>query len=145
MPHVGLVAPDPVFSGFRESGILYLPIQEGDNPEEIHRSTFNKMAEIFLQELNKEGKRFEATWFDNNITLFGVECLTHHFQITFPEYLASIGIFTGFDFEYFNPSSPTDPPSCVVFFYQNRAIVAAWAVYPPNVITIMKAILGIDD
>ena len=142
MPHVGLVAPDPVFSAFRESGILYLPIQERHNPEEIRQYTFDEMAKIFLQELNKEGKMFEATWFDSTVTLLGVECLTRHFQITFPEQLVSTGVFTGVNFDYFNPSSPTDPPSCAVFFYRNRAIVAAWAVYPPNVISIMKAILG---
>ena len=144
MPHVGLVAPVPVFGAFRESGILYLPIEEKDNPEEIRQYAFNEMAEIFLQELNKEGKLFEATWFDSTVTLLGVECLTRHFKITFPEQFTSTGVFSGVNLDYFSPSSPTDPPSCAVFLYYNRAIVAAWAVYPPNVFTIMEAILRVD-
>ncbi len=145
MPHVGLVAPDPIFSAFREAGILYLPLKEKDNPEEIRQYAFNEMAEVFVQEVSKEGKMFEATWFDSTVTLLGVECLTRHFVISFPEHFTSAGIFTGLNLDYFRPTSPTDPPSCAVFLYHNRAIAAAWAVYPPNVITIMKAILGIGD
>ncbi len=144
MPHIGLVAPSPVFSAFRESGILYIPLGETDDPEIIRQDAFHQMAEIFLQELRKEGNSFEATWFDSTVTIYDVECLTRHFNISFPEQFPN-GIFSGVDLDYFNPSSPSDPPSCAVFIYHDRAVTAAWAVYPPNVITIMKAILKIED
>ncbi len=144
MPHIGLVAPNPAFSAFRESGILYIPIGENDNPEKVRQDAFNQMAEIFTQEVSKEGQTFDATWFDSTVTILKVECLTRHFIISFPKQFPD-NIFSGVDLDYFNPSLPSDPPSCAVFIYYDRAIAAVWAVYPPNVITIMKAILGIED
>ncbi len=141
-PHIGLVSPEEVFGPFRECGIVYDPFQDDEDISKRIQRHFDITARIFKEEAEREGN-LKATFFDGKNDVLGIECLTRHLTIDFPEKWQREGILQGIPESVYGPKTTTDPPSIVAFNYKDRAAVVVWAVNPLNVLTIMKTILNI--